>query len=408
MSLQLLMTHSSNLVNSRHLIRTHDKHICNKCMLTFPNKRSQDDHFLTCTQRSRRSQEESWRCIWRAIFPGVPEPSPCEQTHPSSKYLDVHNSNYVLDLVRQSRSPGPSTERASNARSSSSSTPLDTMAASNIGSTNPVTAEATNSKENDLIAHDATAFLKMNFQLLEIRVGSLERRLPLVERTTTSLQSLISTKHEASKKAQSLRTRGMTSSQSSSCEPYSTSSANQNGSKRLFGTTENAGLQEQSHLLPTDNECLPFVSSTTTRAQTDRFFEGNGKQPSRLGEDSPTSTLIDDLELEGRTLCQPVSGNSTQLCFDAGIGHSQFPKNIDLVDVRPNKNSRGPCPKCDATDIPYHDDVACQCPVFSLAFEQFLKDMDRNGVAEAQDIVMMDDATKITPDLWSVDLFGLN
>jgi hypothetical protein len=114
---------------------------------------------------------------------------------------DSQPPNHSIDLAPQPSSRNRSAESASNARSNSSSTPPIVVAPLYTDPT-VTPLEQASSKENIPIAFDTAAFLRVNLQQLEIRVGSLERRMPLVERTTTSLQSILSmTKARLSRKS---------------------------------------------------------------------------------------------------------------------------------------------------------------------------------------------------------------
>jgi hypothetical protein len=262
--------------------------------------------------------------------------------------------------------------------------------------------QATSLKENIPIAFDTAAFLRVNLQQLEIRVGSLERRMPLVERTTASLQSILSTT-----KARPSRKSGTISSQSSSGPSSGSSTAHK--SNNPFRTIENGDFEPQLLRFLQAGICSDPGSNPMTIDQTSNFIRANGKEPSRRSEDSPTSTLIDEMALEGKTLCRPTSGdNRTQTCFDAETATPRSPKPLETIEVWEDQNWRGPCLKCDAAGVPSREDEACQCPVYNVAWDQFMTDLEENEGGKVRDSAMVDNMIGVIPNLWTEGLFNHN
>ena len=166
-------------------------------MQKFENERGKDDHVRSCTARLRQSQESMWGMLWRARFPDSAVPSnPCKfdfylQILGSIKYGINPFLTPIVDLETLSSSPEKSPEGLPDLPESTSSTLVGDWSASRQHTSSSDVLHG--SRQQNLTAINVTNPFKLSIQLLENRVDSLEKRLPLVEKTTTLLQSMLST-----------------------------------------------------------------------------------------------------------------------------------------------------------------------------------------------------------------------
>lgn len=305
------------------------------------------------------------------------------QVHVSTPHRENdYHANILLDLIHQSDSSGNQNDRSPNTRSTSSSAAPSAIAELAYKEQDTLHIQGlTSSTSRAPIIHDTTEVLKTSLQLLEMRVGSLERRLPKVERTMTSMNFMISTSYGAPTTSNTFRNISSRPSQSSNGESSSRI--------QLAANVDAGGI-----LFP-GGHSETATSTSSSAEQASNCVAGTGKQPSRVSDGSPTSTLINDLELDGGTLFRPSIGDRLPEYCDTGM--------VDSVDGWPNEKSRGACQNCSCEEGPC---LGEPCTVFSSALEEFLKSGDAIGGTEEQDIVMMDGNANIIPQMWTGDLFG--
>lgn len=222
------------ILHSRHLRRNHSEYVCGKCLRNYESEELLRDHNKECTVGLGCSQEERWAALWRARFPGVPVPQdPCKKSfflsllfwnnrligkHPN-QYLDLENSEIPpLPMINtEIQIDSPSEPRESGTSQDFGSTSPGTF----IGNSSPSTSTRlqgdcpTPASSNG----PANAFgpsLTDNVKLLQNRVDSLEKRLPLLEEMLSFMLKLT-----ASTNTSKAGAGGTATPQDSRTTPYS-------------------------------------------------------------------------------------------------------------------------------------------------------------------------------------------
>jgi len=186
------------------------------------------------------------------------------------------------------------------------------------------------SKRTDLLGGDLGVHLEINFKLLENRVCSLKQRLPLIEQSTTFLQSMLSNNIS--------RDRSKILGSNSEATVFDTSAASSD-SETLTGSSSHRGLSESTKmahlgkelrtLLPKNcNIRIPFEAPSKAAHSTTFSKEMNA--PSDSASSGSGKARFNESFLNEETLYSPGEFDHTGYLFDAQADGSH---DTDLIGV---------------------------------------------------------------------------
>jgi hypothetical protein len=252
--------------------------------------------------------------------------------------------------------------------------------------------------------HEITTWLQKNMQQLETRLECLEKRLPLVERSTASLQSMLPSNREMPRKTWGLHKSHTPSSQSSN-DPSSETFEEPNSSKRLSGVTESADFEEQLRLMLLAGKLRISLAGATKRTPSTQSSVGKGKQVFTFPNHSQVSPLLDDSPLDGDTLQWPNDYEDTGLTLDTALGPSNPELDLMNVSIWQDESLNPPCQRNGVADTANRNDVAYQRTLSPSKLHT--RPQLEKVVPDGREIIMGDN-NNIFPDLSSKDLFDFN